>query len=113
MKRLKRVLVSVVMGAGLPVVYILLLMLVGKILRSFDVGYRHWFEYLSFPITWVGDIYTYFFLPKDHPGLIYLGRYLWLATIIGDLILYTLLAYVYLKWRDASRLKRKIPPGES
>lgn len=113
MKRLKRVLVSVVMGAGLPVVYILLLMLVGKILRSFDVGFRDWFEYLTFPVTWAGDICALLSRPKVHPGFIILRRDFLLEAIIGDLILYSLLVYIYLRRRDASRLKRKIPPGES
>lgn len=105
MNRQKRLLVSVGMGAGLPIAYLLLLMLVGKIRRSFDVGYRHWFEYLTFPITWAGEIYARFLGFRDHPGLYFFRRDYWLATIIGDLVLYTFLVYIYLRRREATRLE--------
>ena len=67
-------------------------------------GYHRWYEYSLFPVSWPCDIYVHFFGFKDYPVCSYLRADVWIAGIVGNLFLYTLLVFLVLRVRDVRRL---------
>lgn len=98
---------SIGMGLAIPLFYLVLLILTFGGLRYFGVGYRHWFEYFTLPISWPADIYAHFFGYKGGLGQNALKGDVWIAGIIGDVLLYTFFVYSFLRIRDAHKLEQE------
>lgn len=97
---------SLGLGAAIPSLYFILLGLFFSGLHALGVSYQIWFEYISLPVGWASDLYVHFFIGyQDMPVYNVLRGDVWLAGILGNGFMYTLLVYLYLLRRDALRLR--------
>lgn len=101
----RRLMQSLGLGAAIPSLYFILLMLFFGGLSELGFAYQTWFEYVSLPVGWASDLYAHFFGYQDMPVYNFFRPDVWLAGIIGNWIVYTLLSYLFLRRRDALRLR--------
>lgn len=103
----KRLVLSVAGGALIPYFYFLCLFVLSGLLNILGVGFSgHYFDSLSTPVTWAGNLYDYIIpTPIEPIYSVHLRPVAWITSVIGDFLLYSLLTYIFLrshskyKWR--------------
>ena len=103
---MKRILLSLAGGVFIPIFYFIVIGLIVSIPnRGFSnvSGDSRWLWFLFLPLQWSGHIYNRLFPPETEKVFGELrGAVIW-TNIITNFIVYSLLTYIVLWWRDKRR----------
>lgn len=104
-KTIERLGLSVAGGVLIPFFYTFFLFVLGGVFNFLGSGVSgEYFAYLEAPVTWAGSLYNYFVPTQGEPVYALWRREVWVASIIGDFLLYALLTYLFVR----ARAKRKL-----
>lgn len=92
---MKKLYIAIIGGVLIPASYLLIVALVSNVFNIFLPFL------LRLPILWAGTLYNHFFPDTDDFQMFAEFRYeVILSNLVGNFLLYTVITYVILWWRD-------------
>jgi hypothetical protein len=97
----KRLIASIGGGIAIPCLYFLGLLALASTTQILGIYFPgKYFDIVSTPITWAGDLYDYLIPATVEPAYSKLRWAVSITSLIGDFLLYASLTYIFLRPRN-------------